>query len=86
MNKRDCPHGHQLGKCDTCDLIEAQASLARKDAALAFATKALEQAIRYAKDRRELIDGWDLEDKELWDREDTLSAAALKVCRKEIEK
>lgn len=23
-NLRDCPHGHQLGKCDTCDLIEAE--------------------------------------------------------------
>lgn len=23
-NGRDCPHGRQVGKCDTCDLIEAE--------------------------------------------------------------
>ena len=24
---RACPHGHQLGKCDTCDLFAAEAEL-----------------------------------------------------------
>lgn len=23
-NGRDCAHGRQVGKCDTCDLIEAE--------------------------------------------------------------
>lgn len=25
---RDCPHGHRLGKCDTCELIEAEKRIA----------------------------------------------------------
>ena len=41
MNERDCPHGHQLGKCDTCDLIVAYAAMASKDAALKQAVEAL---------------------------------------------
>lgn len=24
---RDCPHGHQMGKCDTCRLIEAESEI-----------------------------------------------------------
>jgi len=28
MSDRDCPHGHQLGKCDTCDLIVAERHIA----------------------------------------------------------
>jgi hypothetical protein len=32
VNNRDCPHGHQLGKCDTCDLIEAEKRIAEQDA------------------------------------------------------
>ena len=23
---RDCPHGHQLGKCDTCELMKLSAA------------------------------------------------------------
>jgi len=26
-NGRDCPHGRQVGKCDTCDLIKAELEL-----------------------------------------------------------
>jgi len=26
-NARDCPHGRQWGKCDTCDMLEALAEL-----------------------------------------------------------
>lgn len=26
-NGRDCPHGRQVGKCDTCDLIVAELEL-----------------------------------------------------------
>lgn len=26
-NGRDCPHGRQVGKCDTCDLIAAEIEL-----------------------------------------------------------
>lgn len=26
-NGRDCPHGRQVGKCDTCDLITAELEL-----------------------------------------------------------
>jgi hypothetical protein len=29
---RDCPHGRQWGKCDTCDLIEANAHIAALEA------------------------------------------------------
>ena len=25
---RDCPHGHQLGKCDSCELIVAEKRIA----------------------------------------------------------
>ena len=28
-NPRDCPHGHQRGKCDTCDLEAAENDNAR---------------------------------------------------------
>jgi len=28
MSERDCPHGHKLGKCDTCELIEAEQRIA----------------------------------------------------------
>lgn len=28
MNERDCPHGHKKGKCDSCDLIDAEARIA----------------------------------------------------------
>lgn len=28
-NGRDCPHGRQVGKCDTCDLIKAELELER---------------------------------------------------------
>ncbi len=28
MSDRDCPHGHKLGKCDTCELIEAEQRIA----------------------------------------------------------
>jgi hypothetical protein len=31
---RDCPHGRQWGKCDTCDLIEANATIERLREAL----------------------------------------------------
>jgi hypothetical protein len=34
MNERDCPHGHKLGKCDTCELIVAEARIAELEAAL----------------------------------------------------
>jgi regulator of replication initiation timing len=29
---RDCPHGRQWGKCDTCDLLEAQEKIAALEA------------------------------------------------------
>jgi hypothetical protein len=29
---RDCPHGRQWGKCDTCDLIEANKHIAALEA------------------------------------------------------
>jgi hypothetical protein len=29
---RDCPHGRQWGKCDTCDLIEANKRIAALEA------------------------------------------------------
>ncbi len=32
MNNRDCPHGHKLGKCDTCELIEAEKRIALLEA------------------------------------------------------
>lgn len=33
-SERDCPHGHQLGKCDSCDLIDAEAEIKRLRGAL----------------------------------------------------
>ena len=38
---RECPHGHQLGKCDTCDLIVAEAEIACLFAQLAAANEEL---------------------------------------------
>lgn len=47
-NGRDCPHGRQVGKCDTCDLIktelELQQVLAAHDAEVA--AKAIEDAVQ----------------------------------------
>lgn len=34
MNPRDCPHGRQLGKCDTCGLIVAEMRIAELEAAI----------------------------------------------------
>lgn len=31
-NGRDCPHGRQVGKCDTCDLIKAELELQEVEA------------------------------------------------------
>ncbi len=31
---RDCPHGHKLGKCDSCDLIVAEKRIADLEKAL----------------------------------------------------
>lgn len=43
-NGRDCPHGRQVGKCDTCDLITAELELekvkAERDSFLAELQKA----------------------------------------------
>lgn len=33
-NGRDCPHGRQVGKCDTCDLIAAELELQKVSAEL----------------------------------------------------
>ena len=55
MNKRDCPHGHQLGKCDTCDLIEAESALARKDAALGIIHEAMKLMRESGADKREYV-------------------------------
>ena len=66
------------------EAIEAiESALARKDAALAFATKALEQAASHAKERLDWCDDW--QEEERWDREDTLTAAALEFCRKALK-
>ena len=50
-NGRDCPHGRQVGKCDTCDLIRTELELekvtAERDAALAQVV-ALRKVLDYA--------------------------------------
>lgn len=33
-NGRDCPHGRQVGKCDTCDVITAELELQKVSAEL----------------------------------------------------
>lgn len=48
-NPRDCPHGHKRGKCDTCDLIEAEARIAALEAELAR-VKAENSTLRAADD------------------------------------
>ena len=78
MNERDCPHGHQLGKCDTCDLIVAYAALASKDAALGMAVEALDGWRRYVEE----ILADDPNANVQWPQED---AAALEACRKALE-
>lgn len=43
LSKRDCEHGRQLGKCDTCDLAEAEKRIAElekeRETLLAFIIK-----------------------------------------------
>jgi len=34
-NGRDCVHGRQVGKCDTCDLIDAEQRILELEAELA---------------------------------------------------
>ena len=41
-NERDCPHGRQTGKCDTCDADELEARFERDTALLRQALEALE--------------------------------------------
>ena len=50
-NERDCPHGRQTGKCDTCDADELEARFEHDTALLRQALEALERgetALRYA--------------------------------------
>ena len=74
--------GMQESKADYLYLDEIPA-IARKDAALGLATKALEQAASHAKERLDWCDDW--QEEERWDREDTLTAAALEFCRKALK-
>lgn len=57
-NGRDCPHGRQVGKCDTCDLIEAEKEIEalkaqveqlREDSLVAFGDGFYDGYLRYAK-------------------------------------
>lgn len=45
MTERDCPHGHKLGKCDTCELILAEARIADLEAELTELTAELNRAL-----------------------------------------
>ena len=50
-NGRDCPHGRQVGKCDTCDLIEAEKrveGLEQKNAELAEQVEQLKDMLNEA--------------------------------------
>lgn len=52
-NGRDCPHGRQVGKCDTCDLIAAEIELQKVTTerdALAVQVEALRREIQSAAD------------------------------------
>ena len=51
-NGRDCPHGRQVGKCDTCDLITVELELEKMTAerdALAAQVKELKSELRQEK-------------------------------------
>lgn len=48
-NGRDCPHGRQVGKCDTCDLIKTELELQQVTAdrdALSLALSSYEKTMR----------------------------------------
>lgn len=44
-NGRDCPHGRQVGKCDTCDLIEAEKEIEALKAQVEQLKDALQAAL-----------------------------------------
>ena len=45
---RDCPHGRQWGKCDTCDLLQAHEDIAALEAELATVTGEKDRVRRVA--------------------------------------
>jgi hypothetical protein len=51
---RDCPHGHQKGKCDSCDLIVAEKRVAELEAKV----EALEHRIHEASEVYAGMDGF----------------------------
>ena len=49
-NKRDCEHGSQIGKCDTCDLFEAYDEIESLRTQLAKANERVKELEKNSKD------------------------------------
>jgi len=57
-NGRDCEHGRQVGKCDTCDLIEAEKridELEQENAALQAQVEVLKNELTLSTDQNDLL-------------------------------
>lgn len=58
-NGRDCPHGRQVGKCDTCDLIEAEKEIDELKAQVEQKSKVIEHIARAVGEEADPMACWE---------------------------
>lgn len=79
MSERDCIHGRQLGKCDTCDLEEILDKWEAEQAANKLLTAKLQAAEAEAQRMREDIHAIEIENEDLRTRIAELEAGLRQI-------